>query len=689
MKERFFGILINPFFLSGIIAVAAYFSLPQYFLKYKLEVESVTDSKGHRVYYVDLNKDGDFEILFGSKSDSFVIPASFILFSPNGDLIDQWNFGADLVSTWGDRGDYWFFDSNDDGYKEVFLITHRNDSAFLSWTQPFSKQRLSFEINEVFIDHTTGRDFDIKGKMHFSKSRDGSSQLFFGLMAGRIGYPRNVYKYDFEEDSIYKSPHLTNLSFLDYYSELNSDDKNGLILGSRSYGNQLDRTYTTRSDYSLWLNVFNEDLEFLFEPVEFALPFSELHVLPINNTGTTELVLLINSQRQEISPSKLLVYSIKGERLREYELGLGIFSIYLDSNQENIVVYAESNGEIKYLNFDLEEKASTAEITPFSELFDIDVDGDGEKEWFSVMADKKSFKIYDEGFEHEISFDFQGLGLEIDFHGVKKTEGGSLFFIQDENLLYLFNYKANELYFFNYLMPPTTYLTVLLFVLLINKGQKIRTERQRLIERQILELQLKTIKNQIDPHFVFNAMNSISEMTLTDNKLEADRFIGKVSKMMREVLEKSDKIVTTLEEEINFTENFIQVQQIRFNNKFSYHFEIDKAVNLDIQVPKHVLYSYVENAIKHGLANKIDGLLTIFISRESERLQLIIEDNGVGFGKSKTTKHNSTGRGLEIMQKVYELFGKLQKKKITFRIEGVPEADGNVKGTRVIVNIDD
>ena len=102
-------------------------------------------------------------------------------------------------------------------------------------------------------------------------------------------------------------------------------------------------------------------------------------------------------------------------------------------------------------------------------------------------------------------------------------------------------------------------------------------------------MQLKTIKNQVDPHFVFNAINTISEMTLMDNKLEADKFITRFSGFMRETLNHSDKIVTSLKEEIDYTENFIKLQQIRYNYSFDLEINIDKTINQDTKVPKHVL----------------------------------------------------------------------------------------------------
>jgi len=213
-------------------------------------------------------------------------------------------------------------------------------------------------------------------------------------------------------------------------------------------------------------------------------------------------------------------------------------------------------------------------------------------------------------------------------------------------------------------------------------------EKQRVIEDQISKLQIKTIKNQVDPHFVFNAVNTISEMMLTDDKLEADRFISKFSKLMRETLQKSDKISTTLQEELNYVENYIQLQQIRFSNSFTY--KIKKDIDIDYQtlVPKHVLYSYVENAIKHGLSDRSkNSLLTISAKLKNKDILLSVEDNGGGIDKSKNSIKNSTGSGIKIMEDMYTLYEKLYKKKIKHKMVELFDKDGKKVGIRVEVII--
>jgi len=155
---------------------------------------------------------------------------------------------------------------------------------------------------------------------------------------------------------------------------------------------------------------------------------------------------------------------------------------------------------------------------------------------------------------------------------------------------------------------------------------------------------------------------------------------------MRKTLQKSDKISCSLKEEIEYVENYMQLQQLRFKNSFNYKIEIGKKVNLETKVPKHVLYSYVENAIKHGLTTTKPGILTIKIEN-GKSLVLIVEDNGGGIDTTTNTKRNSTGNGILIMEKIYKLYTQLYHKKIKHIVENVVKSN-TIKGVRAKVEID-
>lgn len=261
-------------------------------------------------------------------------------------------------------------------------------------------------------------------------------------------------------------------------------------------------------------------------------------------------------------------------------------------------------------------------------------------------------------------------------------------YIQADNKVYIFSYSKNPLFPFRYLSYVVLFFMLYGIVLLIRKGQQLKMDKQRAIENEISALQIKNINSQIDPHFVFNAINTISEMTLMENKFEADKFISKFSNFMRGTLNHSDKIRVSLKDELDFVENFILLQKIRYVNRFDYSLTIEENLNLETKVPKHVLFTYVENAIKHGLSHsKEKGMLQISAYQQGGRLHLMVEDNGSGIIRSNSNRKDSTGNGLKIMEKMYGLYAKMYKTKITHTVTELKDEEGKKAGIKVEIII--
>jgi LytS/YehU family sensor histidine kinase len=144
-----------------------------------------------------------------------------------------------------------------------------------------------------------------------------------------------------------------------------------------------------------------------------------------------------------------------------------------------------------------------------------------------------------------------------------------------------------------------------------------------------------------------------------------------------------------LKDEIAFTENYLKMEQFRFNKKFIYSIKIDPAIDKTIEVPKMIVQSYTENAIKHGLLCNKDGggILEIQAQQIDNKLILTIIDNGRGRKEAAVTGTTSTGMGLEMMRNLYDLYYKITNKKITAEISDLADDDGNPAGTSVKVTI--
>jgi ligand-binding sensor domain-containing protein len=217
------------------------------------------------------------------------------------------------------------------------------------------------------------------------------------------------------------------------------------------------------------------------------------------------------------------------------------------------------------------------------------------------------------------------------------------------------------------------------FVIQKRKAQK---------EKEIIELQLKTIKSQIDPHFAFNALNTIASFIYSEEPDVTYDYFTRFAMMIRNILMDNDKISRSLGEEMEFVKNYLEIQKIRFKDKFDYAITIDKSVPPDTLVPKMIIQTFAENAIKHGLMHRTKGgRLTISVEKCDSCLNFIIEDNGVGRAKAAEFNPDSTHRGLRIMDQIIELYQKLYQTTIRQKIEDLSDPNGNPSGTRVILTI--
>lgn len=152
------------------------------------------------------------------------------------------------------------------------------------------------------------------------------------------------------------------------------------------------------------------------------------------------------------------------------------------------------------------------------------------------------------------------------------------------------------------------------------------------LEGQLAQAQLSALKMQLHPHFLFNTLNAISSLMHTDVEA-ADRMIVRLSDLLRLTLESAGKQMVTLKEEIDFLKRYLEIEQIRFQDRLTVDLDI-AADTLDARVPTLILQPLVENAIKHGIAPRASaGRIEISARRGNGMVQLRVKDNGMGFGR--------------------------------------------------------
>lgn len=178
------------------------------------------------------------------------------------------------------------------------------------------------------------------------------------------------------------------------------------------------------------------------------------------------------------------------------------------------------------------------------------------------------------------------------------------------------------------------YQDMLLFWMIVAAAHLVRFERTRAeLQREFADAQLRALRTQIQPHFLFNTLNSISELLHRDAEA-ADRMIVSLSDLLRRTLDAGETHELALRDELQLLDRYLSIQQVRFSDSVTIERDIDPAT-LDARVPTLFLQPLVENAFRHGLAkHRKDGRLSIRSVRDGERVVIDIRDNGAGLATS-------------------------------------------------------
>ena len=209
------------------------------------------------------------------------------------------------------------------------------------------------------------------------------------------------------------------------------------------------------------------------------------------------------------------------------------------------------------------------------------------------------------------------------------------------------------------------------------------------LNTKVRELELTAIRAQMNPHFMYNCLNSIQNLVQQKRSDEAQSYISKFASLIRAVLKYSDKEEITLAEELKVIENYVNLENLRFDIDF--RTSIDEQVDIyAVFIPPLLLQPLVENAIIHGLAPKADDkrLVLQFKSRP-DFVCITIEDNGVGRKLAAMNKKSGTGKGLKFSRERLDLMKEKFKVDYKMKITDLESPDGEPLGTRVEICISD
>ena len=220
------------------------------------------------------------------------------------------------------------------------------------------------------------------------------------------------------------------------------------------------------------------------------------------------------------------------------------------------------------------------------------------------------------------------------------------------------------------------------------KRRILIAKRELALKKQIQEVEMMALRAQMNPHFIFNCINSIDAMIQSNDKYHATTYLNKFAKLLRSVLDSSKENTVSLAKDLEALELYIQLEQFRNENQFTYEIKTEAGLlNYDIRVPPLVIQPYVENAIQHGFRYRNDnaGRLLVNISRQNGHLFYTIEDNGIG--REMSAKFRIGGKksyGMDMSDNRIKLFNKEDKTSV--EIIDLLE-NGQPAGTRVTVGL--
>ncbi|MEX2369798.1 MAG: histidine kinase [Bacteroidales bacterium] len=684
---RLFG---NSFIAFLIIALLASLSLYLLFRsdliainKYRIKDIQDKDYLNRGQHYYDLEFDGKSEYLvFTHYAEIDVVEvyddrgAFFDILKPSGNFLNE-------VPA------YFIGDTDHDLSAEIYLFTLRNDSVLMNGYELMGNDGHFLQDHYITGYKTNGLTNNIRLVEVAQADLDGAGngEIIFTLRAGYSLLPRKVVSVDPWSGKTNRSEN----SAASYNSMNIFRDQSGkveqIVTGTSAYENFDINDSIQFTDHHGWILSYSPDLASLLMVKEY--PNFKPYVFPVmlsTSSGPFIYALVVEMYR---GMSFLEKISAEGETLKRIKVGSGL-NKYLFLNtllkDLNPLVILHSDTLYYYDHaLTLLKKESGAGVVLIAQLSQSDemkgtagfipfLSGDKlvlRDTDLNIVAEKKGINSnLNEPGRYFVKTIFSPDHYEIAF----SFAAGTMHFEVWKNRFYGFRLMIFVLIYS---------LLFALFYLLFRLQNHFYNKRYK-TQHKILELQLQTVQNQLQPHFTFNVLNTIGSMIYKDKKDKAYEYLNYFSDLLRSTLLSRARPDWQIGEELNFISTYMEMENLRFNNRFSYHQGIRQGTDLTKQVPRLAIQAFVENAVRHGLMHKKgDGRLSVLVEQTDTHVRVVVEDNGIGRDASARIQRQKIGVGNEILKDYMEIYNRSNKTKFKFTIEDLTDVDGSAAGTKV------
>ncbi|NQU51863.1 MAG: histidine kinase [Bacteroidetes bacterium] len=687
MKKIFTSI----WFLALIVAIPITLVIPPIFNKYKVELikqENRPIVVNSRIYFEDIDSDGIPERIESFSQNGNSNRFLFQFFRENGGMVDQINFPLEFSP---EMNRLHFADVDNDGNKEIYFFSFKKDSLLLHWIQitPKTGPFQTLPICEINTYNDGKIDYQL-GKIYcLDLDADKQKELVFAVIGGFSISPRQIFIVDIKNRKIVKSENTGCANAILTFSDLNNDDKMEIIADGQvaPIRDWLDLPYNRPAPY---LKVFDSDFNYFFPPAKFYEGIqSSTSTCVIGEGENKELFTTFLSGSADCVPFRAYKINLKGEKTDSllYESSERMHSKMVFRNKRgNFITQIKPSVFLEYTN-DLKFSAiHKLETTGnLNLLFNGDINGDGVFESLFTDVNRDVIHLFSDNFKWYLPIHLNDICMS---SGENILFKGNQIYLLTGNGYLIYSFDKNPLFLLRFPVYISIYFICLLLVFLLQKIIESRLKEKYELQSQVRDLQLLTLKNQLDPHFIFNTFNTIASVVKNGKADEGYDMIVQFSKMVRNNLEGSTKIETTLKKEIDFVKDYLDIQRFRFKDEFEYKIQIDKEVDLSVLVPKLIIQIHVENALKHGIRNsKHKGIIQVNVKKQQGGVQIEIEDNGIGREEAKKQSSNSTGLGLKTIQQIIDLSNQKRKTRITQHLLDLKDEIGNARGTNVVVHI--
>lgn len=222
-------------------------------------------------------------------------------------------------------------------------------------------------------------------------------------------------------------------------------------------------------------------------------------------------------------------------------------------------------------------------------------------------------------------------------------------------------------------------------------GNRKKIEQKEYYRRKISEVELNAIQAQLNPHFIFNCMNTIKYFILEKNFSNANEGLNRLSKLIRNSMENSEKLFTSLRQEITFMTNYIELEKMRLREQLEYTIQVAPGVALSTPIPHLFIQPHIENAIKHGISNleNKQGILRIEIAQNDNYIICTVEDNGIGREAAGKLMNDSphVSKGTRLTTEKSQLLKQYYQYDCSITITDLYTDTGESDGTRVSISM--